>query len=422
MARGYLTLGGRGSLACVLRLAVIFIIQSAPGFAAELPPPDLRLSPGDVLDISVFANENISKRYRIRDDGNISMHLAGPVRASGLHLQDFEKALNQRLAEVVQGPINATVEVSEWRPVAVLGDVTKPGLFPFLSGLDVRRAIAQAGGMVRIALDGSVTSAMRLSEEERRFHVIKGTLAGLLIEEARLLAERDRKKEVTLPPEVLALVSEPEARRIASEQTRLLASRDEILAIRTAGETDRGALAQQEADFFAKRRSLSQSQAEATREGLAEQEELRRRGLATSSRLLELSIGLDRFRSDELEAAAFEASALQKASDAASNVRQLTHNRDREISERLSAIGVQMLEVRAELTETRRFLQTFGSGDPLGDEASASQYTITRRIDGENYTFPATLSSLLQPGDALDVMQVLPETNTPPAIGTSETN
>lgn len=400
--------GGRSSLARLLRLAAIIFIPSVTSAAADLPPPDLRLQPGDVLEISVFANENISKRYRIRDDGKVSMHLGGLIEAKGLTAPDFEKVLNQRLAEVAQGPINATVEVAEWRPVAVLGDVANPGLFPFLSGLDVRRAIAQAGGLARIAFDGSVTSAMRLSEEERRFYVIKGTLAGLLIEEARLLAERESTSEFTLPPEALSLIDEQEARRIANEQTKLLAARDEILAIRTDGEANRGALAQQEAGFFAKRRALSQSQAEATLEGLAEQEELRKRGLATSSRLLELSVGLDRFRSDELEAAAFEAAALQKASDAASNARHLTHSRDREISERLAAIRIELLEARAELGGSERFLKAFGSGEPLSEAASASRYMITRRIDGTSLSFAADISSLLQPGDALEVVRITP--------------
>ena len=339
------------------------------------------------------------------------MHLVGMIDAAGLTLEAFEEAVELRLGQVLVGPVSAIVDVAEWRPVAVLGDVAEPGLFPYSSNLDVMRAVAQARGL--FAFDGSTPQAMRIAEEERNSEVLRKTLAALLVEEARLLAEREGGKDVAVLPEVTALVGEAEARRLFAEQGELLARRDELLAIRTSGEKDREALARLEAKSFAERRALSQRQVDLTLQDLDDQKLLMERGLGIASRLLDLNLTVDQYRSNELEAAAFEAAALQNASSAASSARGLVSTHHGEISERLFELSTQILATRAELTGSERFLATFGGIAAPGADAPP-RYLVTRRIDGIARTFDADASSLLQPGDALEVLLAVPSFESEP--------
>ena len=76
----------------------------------------------------------------------VSLPLAGTVKAAGLSQQQLEKALTKKFqSEYLRDP-KVTVEVSSFRPFYILGEVTKPGQYPYTGGLNVMSAVALAGG------------------------------------------------------------------------------------------------------------------------------------------------------------------------------------------------------------------------------------------------------------------------------------
>jgi polysaccharide export outer membrane protein len=116
-------------------------------FRATLGAPiELRLAAGDKLRVTVFGEDRLSGEYQIDNSGSISLPLAGTVKAAGLTKSQLEEALTTQLKNQYLRNPKVTVDVITYRPFYVLGEVTKPGEYPFRSGLNVLSAIAIAGG------------------------------------------------------------------------------------------------------------------------------------------------------------------------------------------------------------------------------------------------------------------------------------
>jgi protein involved in polysaccharide export with SLBB domain len=113
---------------------------------APAAPVELRLAAGDRLQITVFGEDKLTGEYPIDIGGNVSMPLAGTVKAAGLSKAELERALASKLSgEYLRDP-KVTVEVATFRPFYILGEVEKPGEYPYKSGLNVMSAMAVAGG------------------------------------------------------------------------------------------------------------------------------------------------------------------------------------------------------------------------------------------------------------------------------------
>lgn len=148
------------------------------------------LGPGDVINISVYGEDDLSRlKYRIPDSGQI-MFPFGEVRAQGLSLSELEI----QIADGLRGKylVNPRVSVSmdEYRPFFINGLVERPGAYPYKTGLTVRTAVSIAGGfkerasqsnifiqrendaqhaMAKIGLDGPVSPGDTITVEESFF-------------------------------------------------------------------------------------------------------------------------------------------------------------------------------------------------------------------------------------------------------------
>jgi protein involved in polysaccharide export with SLBB domain len=122
--------------------------ESASAFAADSPQQMvmLPLAAGDKVRVTVYGEDRISGEYQIDPDGLISLPLAGTIRAAGLTKPALETALADKLAGKYLRNPKVTVDVVNFRPFYVLGEVQKPGEYPYRSGLNVLSAIAIAGG------------------------------------------------------------------------------------------------------------------------------------------------------------------------------------------------------------------------------------------------------------------------------------
>jgi protein involved in polysaccharide export with SLBB domain len=115
--------------------------RSALGASAQL-----RFAPGDKIRVTVFGEDKLSGEYQIDTAGTVSLPLAGTVEAAGLTKPELEQALTAKLkSEYLRNP-KVTVAVLSFRPFYVLGEVQKPGEYPYRDGLNVLSAIAIAGG------------------------------------------------------------------------------------------------------------------------------------------------------------------------------------------------------------------------------------------------------------------------------------
>jgi protein involved in polysaccharide export with SLBB domain len=121
--------------------------------AAESSP---QLQPGDKIKVTVFGEDRLSGEYEIDSAGFVSLPLAGTLKAAGLSKQEMEQALAKKFnSEYLRNP-KVTVDISSFRPFYILGEVTKPGEYPYKNGLNVMSAIALAGGATYRAKDSVI--------------------------------------------------------------------------------------------------------------------------------------------------------------------------------------------------------------------------------------------------------------------------
>lgn len=105
-----------------------------------------RLGSGDVISITVFDEEDLSRlNYRLPDTGLISFPF-GEVRALGLSITELESQVIEGLRKGYLKNPRVSVSMIEYRPFFVIGQVNKPGGYPYQVGMTVRKAIALAGG------------------------------------------------------------------------------------------------------------------------------------------------------------------------------------------------------------------------------------------------------------------------------------
>jgi polysaccharide biosynthesis/export protein len=132
--------------------------QAPPGGAAErdanrtAAPETYRIGPEDVLQISVWKNEAMSRAVPVRPDGKISLPLLNDVQAAGLTALELREVLTKKLAEYMPSP-EVSVIVTDVRSfkVSVIGEVARPGRYELKSWATVLDVLALAGGFTQFA-------------------------------------------------------------------------------------------------------------------------------------------------------------------------------------------------------------------------------------------------------------------------------
>lgn len=121
----------------------------APSFAtaeAQTLSRVYRLGVGDKLRINVFGEDNLSGDTEVSTLGTVDIPLIGDVPAKGKTLSELRRALIARLANGYLKNPKVTVEVLNYRPIYVHGEVKTGGEFPYRTGVRMRDVIATAGG------------------------------------------------------------------------------------------------------------------------------------------------------------------------------------------------------------------------------------------------------------------------------------
>jgi polysaccharide export outer membrane protein len=105
-----------------------------------------RLGLSDKVRINVFGQRELSGEYQVTGAGTVSMPLIGDVPAVGLTAKELEARLTERYSDGYLKEPSIVVEVYDFRPYYVLGEVEKPGSYPAREGVTLLGAIATAGG------------------------------------------------------------------------------------------------------------------------------------------------------------------------------------------------------------------------------------------------------------------------------------
>jgi len=130
-----------------------------PAAQTALPgaEPAYVLGIGDRVHLTVYGEADLSGDYDVGSTGIVALPLVGNVQAAGYSIHQFEEAVTSKLSQgYIKNPrVNA--QVTNYRPFFILGEVSKPGSYPYVNGMTVLNAVALAGGFTyRAKEDGAV--------------------------------------------------------------------------------------------------------------------------------------------------------------------------------------------------------------------------------------------------------------------------
>ncbi|WP_235977116.1 polysaccharide biosynthesis/export family protein [Bradyrhizobium archetypum] len=150
-----------------LLLVVLVVAGINAGFSmrasAQTPPSassssaeSYILGPNDRIRLKVYGEPDITGEYEVSNSGQVSIPLAGHIKAAGTTTRQLEKSIASALAKGIVRDPRVNVEIAQYRPYYILGEVKKSGEYPYRHGLTVLDAVASAGGFTYRANENKV--------------------------------------------------------------------------------------------------------------------------------------------------------------------------------------------------------------------------------------------------------------------------
>ena len=136
---------------------------------------EYRLEPGNMLSIFVLNEPDLTNEYPIDGSGIVSLPLIGDVDAQGKTLREFDRLVTSKLSDGYLRSPDVTVELLNYPPIFILGEVNAPGQYPFVEDLTVLKAVATAGGFSYRANQKVILIRGRNDSEETRIALEAGT-------------------------------------------------------------------------------------------------------------------------------------------------------------------------------------------------------------------------------------------------------
>ena len=171
---------GRFRYLCLVFGLAVALANTA--IAQQVVPPDesYKILPGDMLQISVWGEENLQGEVLVRPDGALSFPLCGDISARNQSVSELQEEIKKRLSRYISDPV-VTVSVAQvlGNKVYVIGQVTRPGVFVVNPQVDVLQALSMAGGTTPFAKLNDIKILRRTGDSQQALQfryddVIKG--------------------------------------------------------------------------------------------------------------------------------------------------------------------------------------------------------------------------------------------------------
>lgn len=121
------------------------VMLSFSSIAAE-KGASYRLGPNDKVRVTVFGEPDLSGEFEISGTGVLALPLVGQVPVGGATISEAEERLGERLQEGFLRNPKVSIEVMNYRPFYILGEVNNPGSYSYVNGMSVLNAVALGGG------------------------------------------------------------------------------------------------------------------------------------------------------------------------------------------------------------------------------------------------------------------------------------
>lgn len=403
------------------RLSALAIAISVSGihaaFAADytlgaMDKLRIRVAEWQTAEGSVRDWSAISGDYTVGASGGISVPFLGTVPASGKTTSEIADEVGLQLQKLFGLPDrpSASVELAQYRPIYLAGDVQTPGEYPFAPDMTVLKAVSLGGGLRRAEsgqrfardfINAQGDSSVQIAERNR-----------LLIRRARLQAEIAEKTDIAVPAELKGVA---DAAGLVESEKALMVSRDKRLKLQLTALAELKALLQSEIDSLGKKSVTQNRQLTLVMEDKERVDVLAEKGLALSARKLSTEQRVADLQAALLDIDTASLKAKQDVSKASQDETNLRNDWDAQLAQELQnteaeldTLSLKLLTSRDLMTEAL-FQSADASRTPKAGVAAEISYSIIRQKDGKSTTIAADEGTPVQPGD---VVKVEPTLNT----------
>lgn len=408
-------------LSTVAGISLVAAVGSSQASAAEylLGPQDkvrLKVYEWRASRDVIFEWTALNDSFDIGADGTLFLPFVGQIRAQGTAPGDLARSIADRLMQRMglgRQP-DVAVEIAQYRPFYIVGNVKQPGEFPYRPGLTVLQALGIAGG-----LPTREDNMSRLEREVISGQGDIGLLAlnsvSLIARKARLQAELAGSDDVAFPSE-LTRRGANEAVALAMEQERkIFAIRKDALATQLRSLRELKDFLQKELTSLEQQLTFQKKQIELIQKELAGVSSLVQKGLAIAPREFALEGAVARMQSDRLAAETSMLRVRQEMSKTDIEMLNLGNQRSSEIAESLRETQQQLNEVTSKSDTAAQLLQETQVMAPAllalrrGAQRVEPIFKIVRPKDGGTEELAAEETTFVEPGDTVKVEIPLPQ-------------
>ncbi|MDX0229902.1 exopolysaccharide production protein ExoF [Sinorhizobium meliloti] len=401
---------------CFTRLALLAALAASGASLARAD--EYRLGVMDKLRVRVAEWQTaegavrdwsaVSGDYTVGPSGNLSLPFVGDLPASGKTTSEVAEEIGVKMQKLfgLRDRPSASVEMAQYRPVYLSGEVQTPGEYPYAPNLTVLKAVSLGGGLrradngqrfARDYINASGESAVQVAERSR-----------LLIRRARLLAEIGKRDTISMPEE---LKNVPDADKLLASETALMVSRDKRQKRQLDALADLRSLLQSEIEALAKKAETQARQLELATEDRDKVDSLAEKGLALSQRKLSLEQRVADVQASLLDIDTASLKAKQDASKAAQDETNLRNDWDAQLAQELQNTEAELDTLTLKLGTSRdlmteALLQSADAAQ-LEEQAAEITYSIIRDKDGKPTEIAADENTPVLPGDVIKVNTAL---------------
>lgn len=348
----------------------------------------------------------INGDYSVGPSGTLALPFIGQLNVAGKTAGEVGEAIGAQLQSkfALRNLPSASVEVAQFRPVFLTGDVQTPGEYPYAPNMTVLKAVSLAGGLRRS--DAGQRFARDFINARGDAAVYDDQRGRLLARQARLLAEVSGDQEIKKTPEMEKVVN---IDALLESESALMKSRTERYTLQLKALKDLRELLDAEVESLRKKSESQQRQLQLANEDREKVNRLNEQGLALAQRrisaeeraaeveatLLDIDTNALRAKQDINKAIQDEINLRNDWDAQRSKELQDTQAELQKLNLQLSTSRELMSEALAQSAEALRF-------DPSGKSASIS-YVVVREDKGKSKEIKVDETTALEPGDVIKV-------------------
>ncbi|MGK9237085.1 polysaccharide biosynthesis/export family protein [Inquilinus limosus] len=400
-------LSGRraGPLPLCMLAALLWMEAAVPAVAGD---GAYRINPGDTLAITVYGQETLSGPFRVGPDGIIGYPLLGDVEVDGLTTGEIAKRIGAGLEEHVPSGSAVSVSIQEYSPVFVLGEVEKPGPYPYRPGMIALELLAVGGGLKKPTLT-TENSRLQLITTGQEYADLQLQRFSLLVRRARLKAEMSGAEtfEFVLPTHDSVQDADVLNRIVEGEET-LFQVRKEALESQDRAMQAQRASYEQEISTLEQAIKMHNEELALLAEDVKAMQTLADQKLTQLTRLRETQRSYSVAQRDVLDQQSYLARARQNLLDLEQRRIELRSTRVNENAAELREADLEIARADQRMGSLLATLSELKQEMTSATEAVAAvttSYTITRLVDGQYQEIAADERAEIRPGDILRASQ-----------------